>query len=207
MDKLSKTAFNEALKDVRKSYRLLALYQQRIKDTVKYIGNVYGMNFDSGWSKFSKTASRGRRVNIDDWSWDWLSMYFYEFNLGSKIIDNISYHFKVLHQADTGYYDASRAKKLSKQSISEFESASKATSRMFLILSREENGCPLEHLLNGKLSTDSSELIENENWVAIPYELEQFMNQEGTDKLLNDFDKKVFQKFGISLIIKPDENV
>lgn len=203
MDKLSKQELNETLTDVRKSYRLLALYQQRIKDTVKYIGNVYGMNFDSGWPKFSKTASRGRRVNIDDWSWDWLSMYFYEFNLGSKIIDAKSYHFKVLHQADTGYYDASV--KLSMQSINEFGSANKAISRMFLILSREENGCPLKHLLNGKLSADSNVIIQNENWLAIPYELQQFMNQEGTDNLLKDFDIKVFQKFGVSLIVKSNE--
>lgn len=80
MDKINKEELQQTLNDVRKSYRLLALYQRRILDTVKFIANHYNLQLQSGHSKFSNTAKKGRGVQFDQWSWDWLSMYLYEFN-------------------------------------------------------------------------------------------------------------------------------
>ena len=60
MEKLNTFELSNVLKDVRNSYRVLALYQQRILDTVKYIGNQYNWTFHSGWAKFSSASLNGK---------------------------------------------------------------------------------------------------------------------------------------------------
>ena len=41
MDQLNPAQINEALTDVRNAYRLLALYQKRVLDIIKYVSNKY----------------------------------------------------------------------------------------------------------------------------------------------------------------------
>lgn len=200
MDKLNNTQINEVLKDVRSSYRLLALYQKRLLDVIKYTTNTYNVSFNSGWSKFSNPASHGNRASIDKWSWDWLSMYLYEFNLGHINIDGDSYHFKIVHQADTGFYDASVHKKIKKENVAEFTDVSASSTRLFFVISKHDTGCPIEHILNGNLSTQNNSKLVKGNWLAVPYNLEKFSNKEVTDSVLNDFNEVCKETFGVDLV-------
>lgn len=208
MDQLNPTQINEALKDVRNAYRLLALYQKRILDIVKYVSNKYNTGdidnctgFQGGYSKFSKQAPHGNRVSIDDkWSWDWLSMYLYEFNLGSKTIEANDYHFKIVHQADTGFYDASIDKNISKLSSDQFGDVDGSKTRLFFVLSKNDNGCPMQHVLNGNLTTHDNQQILNGNWLAVPFDLQRFASQETTDGVLQEFNAICLGVFGIELI-------
>jgi hypothetical protein len=199
MEKLNLSEVNEALKDVRSAYRLLALYQQRILDTVKYVSNAYGLKFNSGWSKFSDTASRNRMADINKNAWEWLALYLYEFNLGGKEIDTDKYHFKIVHQADTGYYDATADKKMDKINVDQYGDASMASTRLFFVLSKNANGCPQQHILNGNLKATDSSLIKKDKWLAVPYPVAGFANQESTDQVLKEFNLVCEDHWSVSL--------
>jgi hypothetical protein len=200
MDKLNTTEINAVLKDVRASYRLIALYQKRLLDIIIYVSNGYNVSFNSGWPKFSKPASHGNRANVNNWSWDWLSLYLYEFNLGTIKMDQDEYHLKILHQADTGFYDANEDKKVSKVNADQFEDISISSTRLFFVISKNDNGCPIQHVLNGKLSSQNNTKIIKGNWLVIPYNLERFANQAATDLVLNEFNNECISTFGIDLM-------
>ena len=200
MDKLNSTDISEALKDVRNAYRLLALYQTRLLDIVKYVANSYNVSFDSGWSKFSNAAGHGNRANIDRLSWDWLSLYLYEFNLGEIVIGADKYNFKIVHQADTGYFDASADQKIYRGNADQFSDASTAITRLFFVLSKNANGCPMQHILNSNLKARDNSRINKENWLAVPFNLQRFSNQLATDTVLSDFNMVCKDVFGIELL-------
>ena len=201
MDKLNTTEINEALKDVRNAYRLLALYQKRLLDIVKYVSNTYNVKFDSGWPKFSYAAGHGNRASIDRISWDWLSLYLYEFNLGTILsIEKDQYHFKIVHQADTGFYDARADKKIMNENVHEFSDVDTSVTRLFFVLSKNDNGCPMQHVLNGNLKALDNSKIVKENWLAVPYNLQRFTSQSLTDSVLNDFNSICKETYGIDLI-------
>lgn len=204
MEKLNPLEINEALKDVRNAYRLLALYQKRLLDIIKYLTNGYNVTFNSGWSKFSNAASNGKKASIDKLSWDWLTLYLYEFNLGTIEVGSDKYHFKVVHQADTGFYDTSLDKKISAANAEQFEDVNNAKTRLFFVLSKNVNGCPKQHILKGNLSVQTTSRINKEGWLAVPYNLERFINQETTDIVINEFNGVCIDTFGVDLIsLKP----
>lgn len=200
MDKLNPSEINEALKDVRNAYRLIALYQKRILDIIKYVSNSYNVNFGSGWSKFTNAASHGNRASIDKSSWDWLSLYLYEFNLGALEIGTDKYNFKIVHQADTGYFDASTDKKIARENVEQFSDVNSSLTRLFFVISKNDNGCPMQHILNGHLKAKDNSIIKKENWLAVPYKMERFSNQFATDSVLNEFNANCKETFGIDLI-------
>lgn len=200
MDKINTQELHQTLNDVRKSYRLLALYQRRILDTVKFIANHYNLQLQGGHSKFSNTAKKGKGVQFDHWSWDWLSMYLYEFNLGSKIIDSNTYHFKIIHQADTGFYDTNHSEKISKTNLSQFASSEQSESYLYFIISKNSDGWPLEKLLKDHLHKDSDNSFKKENdWFYAKYTIERFINQDSCDNVFKEYNNVVKDNFDIDL--------
>ncbi|RFC55012.1 hypothetical protein [Brumimicrobium aurantiacum] len=199
MDKLNTGELNEALKDVRKAYRLIALYQKRVLDIVKYCSNNYNVVFNSGWAKFSIPAQNGNRANINYLSWNWLSLYTYEFNLGRIDRGEDRYHFKIVHQADTGYYDANAEKKVGKINVDQFGDVNTSKTRLFFVLSKNDNGCPMQHVLNGNLTTHDNQQILKGNWLAVPFDLQRFASQETTDMVLQEFNGICRDAFGVEI--------
>ncbi|WP_341199266.1 hypothetical protein [Croceibacter atlanticus] len=199
MNKLSPIEFDSALVDVRKAYRLIATYQERIMDTIKYCGNYYGMVFSSGWSKFSSTVSGGNRAKIDKTSWSWLPMYFYEFNMGVKKIDGNEYHFKILHQADTGYYDTNKNHKIPREDTEKFGDVRSSVSRLYFILSKNKSGCPIKNLLEEYKTKDSKQVIFTNDWLAVAFPLRNFLNEDSAKIALARFDQVCLDEFKIKL--------
>lgn len=89
--------------EARKAYRFLFQYQQRILDLMSFIGGSLGLNYSGGWPKFSNPAPRSGGGNLNNWAWDWLNMYFYEFHFESK---GANVKFSAFIVNDTGFYDA-----------------------------------------------------------------------------------------------------
>ena len=200
MEKLNSREFESVLRDVRKSYRLIALYQKRVMDVVKYIGAAYNQNFESGWAKFSNASSNGNRANIDRLSWDWLSMYLYEFHMGQKVIGEDKYWFKIVHQADTGYFDTKENVQINKIAVDKFERSEDSKSRLFFVLSKNEGNCPIHHLLGPHLTSEVKGLVKNGNWIGVPYELSRFIDQKSTDQVLKEFNDIAYSEFQIELM-------
>ena len=168
-------------------------------DTVKYIGNQYNLNFTSGWSKFSKTSSIGNRAKINS-SWDWLSIYFYEFSMGSLEINGGVYYFKIVHQADTGFEDSNKKTKINKLDVEQFQASDKSKSRLYFVLSKDIKGCPVKSILKSHLSADTNDTINKDNWLAVPYDMGRFINQQSTDTVLKEFNNICKSTFGVELI-------
>ena len=78
-------------------------------------------------------------------------MYLYEFNLGGIEIENNRYNLKIVHQADTGFYDVNEEKKIRADSVDQFADSSVSTTRLFFVISKNDNGCPIQHVLKGNL--------------------------------------------------------
>ncbi|RPD44132.1 hypothetical protein DNI29_22310 [Hymenobacter sediminis] len=105
MTRLTKEQLQRTLVDVRAAYRLLYYYQDRVLGTVQYIVDRLGLSYAGGWSSFSNVAPRNGKGSLDNWAWDWLNMYHYEFHLGSREIDGHRIAVSVILQSDTGFYD------------------------------------------------------------------------------------------------------
>ncbi len=95
--------FGNALVDVRKAYRLLFLYQKRVMELVQFMGDTLSFNYKGGWSWFSANTPSKGKGSLENWAWDWLNMYFYEFNFSSKEINKNKINFSILLQSDTGF--------------------------------------------------------------------------------------------------------
>ena len=65
--------------EARKAYRFLFEYQAHILDLMKFIQSSYGLKYIGGYSMFSNSTPQRGKGNLDNWSWDWLNMYFYQF--------------------------------------------------------------------------------------------------------------------------------
>lgn len=120
----NKEEVKKELIEVRKSYRLLFLYQKRILELVKFIGEYYDCEYKGGWPLFSSSAPNKGQGKLENWSWDWLNMYYYHFYFEKKIGEKKVLQFAIFHQADTGYFDLQEEVKLYDQKKLKFENFS-----------------------------------------------------------------------------------
>ncbi|WP_081210521.1 hypothetical protein [Salegentibacter sediminis] len=207
MEKLNKPDLTNLFQDVRSSYRLLALYQKRLLDLVNYIGNQYSLDFERGGPQFCKAGGNGKYFNLDYSGWNYLVLYFYSFKFSPIRIGEDIYRFRIIHQADTGFYDNGDTK-LSKLAIDNFNEVDESETRLFLILCKNDDSFPLKDFLPPHLSKDSNGILksENEDWVGVSYDMMEFINKEATDKVLRDFNEVIKSTFNIE-ILKGREDV
>jgi hypothetical protein len=101
------TELAKALVDVRKAYRLLHTYQARALDIIKYVSKKLNVTLQSAWPWYTDTTVSGDKVDLDNWSFDWLPMYLYEFVLFNSKIEGRDSKFSILINSDTGFFDSS----------------------------------------------------------------------------------------------------
>ncbi|WP_018675025.1 hypothetical protein [Riemerella columbina] len=111
----------EILVQVRKAYRLLYNYQKSVLDLINYIGRYYGFKYNGGYPKFSNAAPNNGGGKLENVSWDWLNLYFYEFNFGYKEIEGDKIHFAIFLMTDSGYFDYNTVDKLDTNSFKSVE--------------------------------------------------------------------------------------
>lgn len=197
--------FNSTLIDVRKAYRLLFEYQDRIKNLVSFIGGHFDFEFGEGHSVFSNHAKSGAKVDLEDWAWDWLSMYFYHFKFALK--DDL--RFSVFILTDTGYYDVSKNddSNVSKVKPETFNAVDKSKTKLFLVLGKkmwwqDTKLGKWENILfqhNNILSND-----EGGKLLFKEYSLDQFIDESSAISSLEDFQAFCNQN-GISIQLKRRE--
>lgn len=179
--------------EVRKAYRFLYEYQKRILDLINYIGNQYKLNYQGGYPKFSRAAPNNNRGRLDNWAWDWLNMYYYEFNFKTREIEENTLYFSVFLISDTGFYKTNPFEgrnHYNKLDISTYADAEKSDTK--LIFTAGKNIWGTWGFLwdeDSFLLQDEGEVKENENKIAFfkSYNLERFANEEGALKCINDF--------------------
>lgn len=208
MEKLNEQDLTNLFKDVRSSYRLLALYQKRLLDLVNFIGNQFSLDFERGGSQFCKAGGNGKYFNLDYSGWNYLVLYFYSFKFSPIKIGEDVYRFRIIHQADTGFYDAGDAN-LSKLAIDNFNEVDNSETRLFLILSKNDDSYPLKDFLPPHLSKKSKGILKNDkgNWVGVSYDMMEFTDKESTDKVLGAFNQVVKSSFNIEILEKAEDVV
>lgn len=204
IDKLGEKEFIDVLEDVRKAYRLLALYQRRLLDLVNHIGNVLEMNINSGWYKFSKEGRNGTKLKLKSSSWDWLNLYLYSFLFDEKPFDGQNYKFRIIHQADTGFYDSNLDPNLKDHSENFFD-VSKSKSQLLFVLhkegvTREELNKELKNYYSIEPKNEEISEAIAEKCLVVCYGLERFINESSTKKVLDEFNYECYEKFGIQLL-------
>lgn len=120
--------FDLAMQDVRGAFRLLYVYTRRILDVMKYVSALLNTSYQGGWSKYSAPSPKSGSGYLESWAWDWLNMYFYEFNFSPIGINN--YSFSILLQSDTGFWDG----ECSELAVESYTSIEQSKTRLVFIL-------------------------------------------------------------------------
>ncbi len=180
MGKLKTEEFNNLLVDVRQAYRLLYSYQQRIIDTIKYIGNALEIELISGHPIFTNTPVDGK-VNLNQWAWDWLPMHVYEFDFSTA-----KYSFAIYLVNDTGFYDVNDIEPIQ---VDKFAGIGESISNLVFVIGKKDcwDSDKLEKSDLFKKYGDDTWVEPDSNFVAKAYQLSAFINREETDKSLKDF--------------------
>ncbi len=187
---MTKTEFENVLVDVRKAYRLLYLYQRRVMDLVQFIGDSLAFRYSGGYPMFSKNTPKEGKGNLDDWAWDWINMYFYEFRFLPREFKDSKIHFSVFIQSDTGYYDKSSEEPLE---VDSFAGVDIASTRLIFIVGAnisQNNYDDVKSESNPLYKSDSVDYIFKEHpqvLVAKSYPLSEFISAESTLKSLESW--------------------
>lgn len=230
MADLTKEHLQDTFLNVRKAYRLLYEYQSKVLEVMKYISSYIGYEFKGGYSKFSNNCPRdgqGKkrrkdRAYLTYWAWDWLNMYFYEFNFGDKKFkaskgDDFLILFCVFLVSDTGWFlDEDNFENVqTRVDLSTFKNADESSTQLIFVAYKMIEG------KGGKLwgsGTNKSKghwgwdgLVEknhlvkenDEVFLSKRYPLENFIDEQHAKQQIDDFISHC-RTNGIE--IKPDED-
>lgn len=212
-DKIDEKRMRKMLIEVRRSYRFLYLFQQRILDLVKFIGLHYQFTYYGGWSHYSRTIRKGKGSKLENWAWDWLPMYDYDFVFSTTLKinkeDPETLIFSALLQCDSGYYDLNNPSQEQKNQIQAFNPPE--SSRTFLHLVLRENRRNIQDYKNTQVKSDSKiDFYDTKNQSAgliigrkIP--LEELINEEKTRTHLKVFAEYILKNTNIVLKELPSE--
>lgn len=203
---MNQEELNGFLVDSRKSFRNLYIFIDRVKDIMKEIDSaLVGQQYTSGHTQFSNIAKDNKQAKLDNWAWDWLPMYNYEFHFGVSEETNIS--FSVIAIADTGFYDMSSKDKLD---IDQFGDVDQSISKIIFCIAKNKwfkNTRSQEDLAFEKIySNDCDEyngIINTSKYIyAYAYNLNSFLTKEDIRTNLEDFINKCTDKKIDTIVIK-----
>jgi len=196
-----------ALIDVRKAYRLLYEYQKRVLDLIDYIGRKYGFSYDGGWAKFCNNAPRNGKGLLTNWAWDWLPFYFYEFHFNDKKQEEDIIHFSIVILSDSGYFDKrdkENAPNFNQLNVQDFYPVENSKTELIFVAAK--NKWPLDWYSENFVSRQEGSEKDDKGIIVFKhFLLEDFINQEKTDKTLSAF-SLYCQEFEIPLNYNNNEN-
>lgn len=187
---LTPEEFEAVLLDVRKAYRLLYLYQDRMLNTVRFIGGQLGSVYQGGYPWFSSNTPREGKGNLESWAWDWLNMYFYEFHFGDRQVDGQNISFAVVLQSDTGSAEVPATSRIDLKGFMPVETSQ---SRLRLIAGRNawvHDAGESFDVTNSAVYTDLFRYEKADGsgvLLAKGYPLASFLNEAATMGVLTDF--------------------
>lgn len=190
MPRLTTAQLQEILPEVRAAYRLLYFYQERVLGTVQYVADRLGLLYNGGYSKFSNVTPRDGYGHLDNWAWDWLNMYHYEFNFKRRELNGNQVDVSIFVQSDTGFYDQPDADPTRLDTFAKVEQS--ATQLQFLIGSNLwHSAVAAEFALTQRSScTDYTILTDAATpgglLIVKAFPLEDFANERAIDQRLTE---------------------
>lgn len=199
----------ETLLEARKAYRFLYEYQRRILDLADFIGKKYDYTYQGGYSKFSNVTPRDGKGHLNNWAWDWLNMYYYEFHFNTRKVGNDEIHFSIFVLNDTGFFQAKEEKeKADEKYTNTFEDVESSESKLIFVVGKnlwasansftKNNWSTTEFVLEetGIYQEDESKLM-----LFKSYSLEKFYDEESTLGCIKDF-QNYCKQYEVQLDIK-----
>jgi hypothetical protein len=199
MEKITTNEFQQSLQDVRMSYRLLAIYQRRILDTIGYVFNQFNTSETSWHNSFCNTSRSNGKVRLDQWSWDWLSMYYASFKSRPIDIDGQLYYLQIFHIADTGYFEAHQNTNIVRTQIEEFKPAAQSETRLVLFFSKEDGDPNIKILINHINNLQLNQPFTMDAWLAMPFNLLSFFDETNAKQTIERFKQECRNYFKIEL--------
>jgi len=177
---------NNTLVEVRKAYRLLFEYQTRILDLISFIGGSFNYDYNGGYPKFSNGSPNNGKGKLTQWAWDWLSMYFYEFNFVTK--DKTA--FAVFIVNDTGFYQKRKDTKVSKTKVSGFDEVENSKTKLIFVVGKNIwNGWGVNwDDDNFILDKEGQKIADDKIMLFKSYLLDDFFDEENAITNLKDFE-------------------
>lgn len=187
--------------EVRKAHRLIYEYQRRMQDLTWYIKNKLDFTTYQGYKKFSAPIGDGKRIAVDNWSWDWIYSYVYEYHLGYNSAGNV--RGSLIQVSDTGFFDQEKA---IETNLATYKSPEESRSLLvfYLLFSNdkqllESEWKPVERL--ARIQEITVAVNPHCTEIIYPIPLQNFLNEEST---LNELRKVVDyckEKTGIAITI------
>jgi len=196
-----------SLIEVRKAYRLLYDYQKKVLDLVNFIGSEFGRTYNGGYPKYCNVTPRNGKGSLKNWAWDWLNMYYYEFNFHNDTVK-----FSIVLISDTGFYESiTENPSLSKLDLNNFKNAESSVTKLSFVYGDKiwkcegflENDC----WQNPKfvLGKEGIYIAEHDSGKMLfkSYNLENFSTKEKTLEILRDF-SGFCKRYNIEFKLKRD---
>lgn len=177
---------NNTLLEVRKAYRLLFEYQTRVLDLIGFIGGSFNHDYNGGYPKFSNGSPSNGKGKLSNWAWDWLSMYFYEFNFGKK--GKIT--FAVFLVNDTGFFQNRKEHKIFKTKVSGFDSVENSKTKLIFVVGKNTwDGWGVNwDDDNFILDKEGQKIAEDKIMLFKSYLLDDFFDEDNAVSNLKDFE-------------------
>ena len=190
---------NDTLQEVRKAYRLLFDYQTRILDLIGFIGGSFNYDYNGGYSKFSNGSPNNGKGRLNQWAWDWLSMYFYEFHFGKK--SEIT--FAVFLVNDTGYFQKRKVTKIFKTKVSAFDTVENSKTKLIFAVGKNTwNGWGVNWDDDNFILEEEGQKISDDKVMLFKsYLLNDFFDEENAVEKLKDFENYC-ENFGVTFKYK-----
>lgn len=185
-NKMTTNEFSDVLIDVRSAYRLLYLYQKRMLELVKVLGNKLNFFYSGGWVKFSDPCPRNGRGSLDNWPWDWLNLYAYEFNFQTKEIGKDVIDFSIILISDNGAYINEAAH----NEIEKFKNVEESNSLFIFILGKnqwEDIDEIIDEVARREVNYEKCNNNNNKIMLYKSYDVKNFINEEQINNQLDNF--------------------
>ena len=204
----SKDDLDDSLYEVRKAYRLLKEYQERILNIVFYIKEKLSMPEVIGDRWFCDPLRKKKNGYLKlfpgMWSWDFMYSYEFEYNFGDVELDeNREYSLSIVQVSDTGYYEKEAA---DKNDISTFLRSDLSNSLFLFILVVKDVEDDwlwqerIEEIKDRLLLSSDTTYCEKGVFASKKYSLSEFIDQGSTNSVLLDFSVLVNAECNVELV-------
>lgn len=186
MASLTSSELEEVFIDVRKAYRLIYLYQQRILDTVEYVSSILSQTNIEGWVLFGDAFKNSKNIDFNRSAWDWIPMYCYEFKFAPQKIKGNSYDFALAAYADNGFENAEDG--VSPTQVERFVPPERSESQIYLYVGKNmwkpEN---FEVIWTDKYPREFEFIEDNKHFLSLRFAMSRFKNEESIIEALKEF--------------------
>lgn len=133
-----------ALVEVRKAFRLVESYQERMLSLVHFIATRLDFHQMEGVKHFSNPVFSYRggdhlKVHPNNWAWDFIYPYLLEYYVGdTELDDGSTIYLSIIQYSDTGYFDNDNE---DQTSPALFAPAGESGSKLLLFMERKPKRC------------------------------------------------------------------